>query len=167
MPQLLILAFGLIIAWFFYPLLFGAVWQPASKAIIEKMLMMAEVSPSDVLYDLGSGDGRIVITASKGFGATAVGIEIDPLLVYISRMRIRKEGLEGKARIVCGNLFKNSIRGATVVTVFLRQGANNMLREKLKSELEKGSKVVSYVHRFEGWEPIKSDEESKIFLYLI
>jgi len=161
------LTFGLIIAWFFYPLLFGAVWQPTPMAIIRKMLMMAEVSPYDILYDLGSGDGRIVITASKEFGATAIGVEIDPILVFISRMRIKKKRLESKVRIIHGNFFKNDITGATIVTVFLRQGVNNALKEKLKSELDKGAKVVSHVHKFEGWEPVKTDEEFQIFLYLV
>ncbi|MBS7619526.1 methyltransferase domain-containing protein [Candidatus Bathyarchaeota archaeon] len=131
------------------------------------MLLMAEVSPSDTLYDLGSGDGRIVIIASKEFGASAIGVEIDPLLVAFSRMRIKKHVLKGKARIIHGNLFKTDISNATIVTVFLRQSVNNMLREKFRAELKKGTRIVSYVHRFEGWNPIKSDEESQIFLYSI
>jgi len=166
-PEIIILASMIIGTWIFYPLIFGAIWQPTPMEKVSRMLEMAEVGSKDVLYDLGSGDGRMITTAAREFGARAVGIEVDPILVSWSRIRIRISGLSGRARIIRGNLFKSDISEATVVTLFLRQGVNNALREKLKRELKPGTRVVSYVHTFEGWKPVKADEKLEIYLYVV
>jgi precorrin-6B methylase 2 len=165
--ELTILLLALIGAWILYPIVFGAVWQPTPMDRVRRMLEMAEVGPGDLLYDLGSGDGRIVITAARDFEARAVGIEVDPILVSWSRFRIRAEGLEDRARVVWGNLFKEDLGEATVVTVFLRKGINNALREKLRGELRPGARVVSYLHTFDGWATAKVDEALRIYLYML
>ena len=154
-------------AWILYPMLFGAIWQPTPMDKVRTMLEMAEVGSGDTLYDLGSGDGRLITMAAREFGARAVGIEVDPILVSWSRIRIRTSGLSGRACIIRGNLFKSDISEATVVTLFLRQGVNNALKEKFKRELKPGTKIVSYVHTFEGWKPVKADEKLEIYLFVI
>lgn len=166
-PEIVVTTLSIILAWFFYPLIFGAIWQPTPKNIVKKMLLMARVSSSDLLFDLGSGDGRIVITVAREFGAKSVGVEIDPILVLLSRIKIKFHGLEDRTEIIWGNLFRKDLSNATVVTVFLKQSVNNSLKEKFRRELRQGTRIVSYIHTFEGWTPVKSDEEAKIFLYII
>jgi len=165
--EIIVLILAIIGVWILYPIIYGAIWQPTPMDSVRRMLEKAEVGINDTLYDLGSGDGRIVTTAVKEFGARAVGIEVDPILVSWSRFKIRTQGLEGRARIVRGNLFKEDLSSATVVTIFLRQGVNNALRDKFKGELRPGTQVVSYIHTFDGWEPERIDEASKIYVYTI
>ena len=135
--------------------------------IVRRMLEMAGVQPGDTLYDLGSGDGRIIVTAASEFGARAVGVEVDPLLLLWSRLRIKMAGLEEKASILWGNFFHLDLGDATVVTLYQNQRTNNNLREKFKRELKSGTRVASYSFTFDGWEPDEVDDESKVYLYLI
>ena len=166
-PEIIVLMLVAVVIWIFYPLTFGAIWQPTPMTKVRRMLRMADVGPNDVLYDLGSGDGRLVTTAVKEFGARAVGVEVDPILVWWARIKIRINGISDRARVIRGNLFKKNIGEATVVTLFLGQGVNDALRGKLKKELKPGTRVVSYIHTFEGLTPILADENSEIYLYLI
>ena len=132
-----------------------APYYPTPLFVVEKMLEVAEVSPRDVIYDLGSGDGRIVIMAAQKFGARAVGIEINPTLWQESSDRIAKLGLEGHARILHEDMFKTSIRPATVVTLFLLSGVLEELRPQLERELRSGTRVVAQEFPVPGWEPQK------------
>jgi precorrin-6B methylase 2 len=147
--------------------LIGAGFQPTSKKLVNKMLEIAEIGPDDVLYDLGSGDGRIVTEAVKGYGAKAVGIEADPIRVLWSRMFLFFYRIRNRSKIVWGNFFKVNIIEATVVTLFLGSKANEELKEKLVRELKPGTPVVSYVWTFHDWKPVKADYVDGIYLYII
>ena len=145
----------------------GAGFEPTSKRLVKKMLELAEIGPNDILYDLGSGDGRIVMEAVKSYGARAVGIEADPIRVLWSRMYLFKYGIQNKSQIKWGNFFNKDISEATAVTLFLGDKANQKLKEKLLKELKPGTPVVSYVWTFDGWEPTKVDFADRIYLYKI
>lgn len=150
-----------------WPLAIGAAYSPSSMKVVRKMLNMAETDSEDVVYDLGSGDGRIVIEAAKRFHALGVGVEADPLRVLWSRLKIRNLGLQNQVRIIWGNLFHQNLRHATVVMLFLWGKTNENLKEKLQKELEPGTRIVSYVWKFKGWEPITVDKKERIYLYII
>jgi len=131
------------------------------------MLDMAEVGTEDIVYDLGSGDGRIVINAVKKYNAKAVGLEADPSRVFWSRLVITLSGIGNRAKIVWGNFFNQNISEATVVTLFLSDTANQKLKSKFLEELKPGTRIVSYVWKFRGWKPVKADETEEIYLYVI
>lgn len=132
-----------------------APYYPTPLFVVEKMLEVADVSPRDVVYDLGSGDGRIVILAAQKFGARAVGIEINPTLWQESSDRIARLGLAGRARILHEDMFKTSIRPATVVTLFLLTPVLEDLRPQMERELRPGTRVVAQEFPVPGWEPQK------------
>jgi len=165
--QLLVMALAAFAAWIIWPFLIGTGWLPSPMKMVRRMLEMAEVKPGDTLYDLGAGDGRIVITAAEEFGARAVGVEADPLRLLWSRLRIRMAGLEDRASVLWGNFFHTDLGDATVVTIYQRRGTNNDLREKLERELKPGARVVSYMFSFDGWRPEEVDEDSRVYLYVI
>lgn len=156
-----------IIVWIMWSALIGAGFEPTSKKITTKMLEMVEIDSNDILYDLGSGDGRIVSEAAKKYKASSVGIEADPIRVIWSRLFLVFKGLRKSSKIIWGNIFKEDISEATVVTLFLGHNTNQKLKEKLVKELKPGTPVVSYVWTFEGWQPVKVDNNDRIFLYII
>lgn len=164
---LILMIIGIIMIWIFWANIIGAGWQPTSRRRVGKMLEMAEVDSDDVLYDLGSGDGRIVMEAAKKYNARAVGMEADPLRVLWSRLTIVRSGLRNRAKIIWGNFFKQNISEATVVTLFLSDTANQKLKSKFQQELNSGTRIVSYVWMFEGWEPVKVDKTDEIYVYVI
>ena len=144
----------------------GAPWTPTPQETVRKMLELADVSQDDTVVDLGSGDGRIIIMAAKEFGARAIGIEVDPSRILWSRWNVQRSGMQEKVQVVKGNFFDLDLSEATVVTVFQRIGTNNRLKAKLISELKPGTRIVSYIHLFEGWSPVVAVEDSKIYLYM-
>ena len=163
----LILIAVFIVIWIFWAAFIGAGWEPTSMRRVRKMLEMAEVNSKDIVYDLGSGDGRIVTEAAKKYHAKAVGIEADPIRVFWSRLTILRFGLRSQAKIIWGNFFKQNISEATVVTLFLSDYANEKLKSKFLRELKPGTRIVSYIWVFEGWNPVRVNEDKKIFLYVI
>ncbi len=126
---------------------------PTTNNISDAMLRLARVTPDDVVYDLGSGEGDIVLRAASKFGARGVGIEIDKKLVKTANDRARKRGLSDKVTFLIGDLFKADISQATVVTLYLSNSINRRLAPKLMKELRPGARVVS--HRFDmyDWPP--------------
>jgi hypothetical protein len=128
-------------------------YVPTPEDIVEKMLELAKVKPDDVVYDLGSGDGRIVITAAQKFGAHAVGVELDPDLCKQSSDQITKLGLQGRAQILHENMFSVNVHRATVVTLYLLTAVNEKLRPMLEKELRPGARIVSHDFQVPGWEP--------------
>lgn len=150
-----------------WPLILGAAWTPASSRVVGKMLKMAEVDYRDVVYDLGSGDGRIVVEAAKKYQAKGVGIEVDPLRVLWSRIVVIIFRLNQRVKIIWGNIFHQNIEEATVVTLFLWQKTNEKLKYKLLEELRPGTRVVSYIWTIKGWDPLKIDKEDRIYMYII
>lgn len=130
---------------------FAPTWFP----VADEMLKLADVRPDDVVYDLGSGDGRIVILAAQKYGARAVGIEIDPRLVEISRQVARDGQVSDRATFVQGDLFDADISPATVVTLYLSYGVNRRLEPKLRKELRPGARIVSHQFTIGTWTPEK------------
>jgi precorrin-6B methylase 2 len=150
-----------------WPLVIGAAWTPTSRMVVRRMLEMAEVDCRDIVYDLGSGDGRIVIEATKRHQAKAVGIEADPLRVFWSRLMIIVLGVHHLVKIVWGNIFHQDISEATVVTLFLLQKTNQKLKPKLQQELKPGTRIVSYWWDFSGWVPTQVDKKERIYMYVM
>lgn len=146
---------------------------PTPEVVVRRMLQLARVRPGEVLYDLGSGDGRIVMMAAKEFGAVAYGVEIRKDLYEQSRARIRDLGLEGKAKIINTNFFDADISEADVVTMYLLTSVNERLKPKLEKELRPGTRVVSHDFEVSGWRPLVVEEvyeewrSHKIYLYKI
>ncbi len=143
----------------------GAPWVPTSMRMVHKMLEMAEVGPDDLLYDLGCGDGRVIISAARRYGARAVGIEIDPLRYVWCQMLVIILGLQGRVKIIYGDLFSQDLSKANVVTCYLLQGTNKKLEEKLKLELNPGARVISNTFTFPGLHLVRQDERGELFLY--
>jgi tRNA A58 N-methylase Trm61 len=121
--------------------------------VVRTMLEVAGVKPGDVVYDLGSGDGRIVITAAREFGARGVGIEIHPPLIERARTRARDAGVDKAVEFRQQDMYSADIRGATVVTLFLHPAPNLRLRPRLRSQLAPGSRIVSYMWNMGDWNP--------------
>jgi precorrin-6B methylase 2 len=126
------------------------VWVPTSQALVDKMLDMAKVTPQDFVIDLGSGDGRTVITAAKR-GATAMGIEYNPDMVELSKKNAEKENVTAKATFVKADLFETDFSKATVITMFLLPDINMKLRPKILG-LKPGTRIVSNSFTMEDWE---------------
>ncbi len=148
-------------------------YVPTPQDVVEKMLELAKVKPDDVVYDLGSGDGRIVITAAQKYGAHAVGVEINPDLYRQSSARITELGLDGRAHIICEDMFDVSLKHATVVTMYLLTSFNEKMRPKLERELHSGTRVVCHDFHVPGWDPdqvvdvtSRNDIPHKIYLYV-
>jgi hypothetical protein len=134
------------------------VWVPTPDAAVERMLAMAAVGPHDLVYDLGSGDGKIAIMAARRFGARAVGIEFSPDMVELSRENARKEGVADRVRFRNADLFQSDFREATVVTLYLLTTLNVKLRPQIL-EMRPGTRVVSHMFRMGEWEP---DESARV-----
>jgi hypothetical protein len=158
------LTFGIFVIWS-APL--GAGWEPTSRSKVRRMLEMSGAGPSDIIYDLGSGDGRIVVEAARGFHARAVGVEADPFRVLFSELMISLWHLEGQAKIIWGNFFRVDLSEATIVTTFLSQRTNRKLESKLMAELKPGTRVVSYEWTFDGWTPTARDIDNHLSLYVM
>jgi precorrin-6B methylase 2 len=131
-----------------------APYIPTPQAVVEKMLESCHIKSGDVVYDLGAGDGRIIITAAKEYGAKAVGIEIQKDLVDKTRERIKELGLEDKVTVVHDSFLHADISPATVVTMYLLTSSNDRLRPMLEKELKPGTRVVSNQFPVKGWRPI-------------
>jgi predicted RNA methylase len=131
-------------------------FAPTAVAVVETMLTAADVGPTDVVYDLGSGDGRIVILAARKYGAHAVGVEIDPALVKASRQKAIDNGVADKVSFVEGDLFATDISKATVVTLYLWPSLNSRLESKLRQELRPGTRIVSNSFGIGHWRPDKT-----------
>jgi SAM-dependent methyltransferase len=148
-----------------------APYVPSEGSVVEKMIHLADVKKGDTFYDLGSGDGRIVIAAAY-CGALAFGIEADWLRVLMSRIWIRLFGLNKTAHILHQDIFKTDLSKADVISLFLLQETNEKLKDKLVKECKVGTRIVSYCFTFTNWKPtqIENIRESiygPIYLYTI
>jgi SAM-dependent methyltransferase len=133
------------------------IWVPTPQALVDRMLDMAKVTPRDYVIDLGSGDGRTVITAAKR-GARALGIEYNPKMVALSKRSAEKEGVLGKAEFREGDIFKSDFSDATVITMFLLPDINIKLRPKIL-DMKPGTRVVSNSFTMEDWQ---ADDTSSV-----
>jgi SAM-dependent methyltransferase len=130
-------------------------YVPTTQVAVQAMLKLAGVTSDDVVYDLGCGDGRIVIAAAKLYGARGVGIDIDPQRIREATENAKKEGVEKLVRFEENDLFQAKIREASVVTLFLLTSVNARLRPKLRGELRPGTRVVSNTFDMGDWKPDK------------
>jgi len=121
--------------------------------VAKKMLDLSKVRSGEVLYDLGCGDGRLIILAAREAGARATGVELREDLIERARTEIKRLNLEGKVNVIQGNFFDISISDADVVTLYLTSSANERLRPKLEAELKQGARVVSHDFKVPGWKP--------------
>jgi SAM-dependent methyltransferase len=146
------------------------IYVPTPQPVVDAMLELAQVKSRDVVYDLGSGDGRIVIAAAKRYGASGVGFEIDPALVKKARENAAAAGVANRVRFVTQDLFTADLSRASVVTLYLLQSINERLRPKLVRQLHPGARVVSHVFNMgPEWpaEKTMTVERSRIFLWSI
>ncbi len=142
------------------------IFVPTPNDIVDTMLRMAAVSKKDTVYDLGCGDGRIVITAAQKYGARGVGVDIDPDRVAEATENAQKAGVAKRVEIVRGDLFETDISPATVVTLYLLTELNLKLRPKLLRELKPGTRVVSHAFSMGDWKPERTAEVSGTTVYL-
>lgn len=131
-----------------------APYLPTPQVVVDRMLNAAAVRPGEILYDLGCGDGRVVITAAQKFRARAVGIEIQPLLAKSTAKRVADLGLESLVKIVQGNVMTYDLSPADIVTLFLLTSSNEKLRPVFDRSLKPGARVVSYAFEIPGWQPV-------------
>jgi cyclopropane fatty-acyl-phospholipid synthase-like methyltransferase len=144
-----------------------AMVKSAPQAVVDAMLKMAHVTARDVVYDLGCGDGRIVITAAKTYGARGVGIDIDPDRIREARENVQKAGVANLVKIVEGDLFATSLREATVVTLYLLPSLNRRLMPKLRAELRPGTRIVSHSFAMgDDWPPEQEQKVNEHAIYL-
>jgi hypothetical protein len=155
-------------------------YVPSPTSVVADMLTLAEVGPKDFVIDLGSGDGRIVLTAAKVFGARGFGVDINEKLVKEANESAKLQGVADRASFTIQDLFKTDIRKATVLTMYLLPNTVNMLKDKLLNELNPGTRILSHDYPLSGWIPekyVQMDLEDKvaisgvtttlIYLYLV
>jgi precorrin-6B methylase 2 len=144
-------------------------YEPTPQEVVLLMLQLAKVQKGDIVYDLGCGDGRIIVTAARLFGATGVGIEIDPMRLAESRENAKRAGVENRVNFLKEDLFQADIREASVVTLFLSREVNLRLLPRLLRELRPGTRVVSFYWDMDEWKPEKRVEYDgePIYLWII
>jgi SAM-dependent methyltransferase len=132
-------------------------YVPTTEEAVNAMLKLADVKSTDIVYDLGCGDGRIVVTAAKNFGARGVGIDIDPQRIAEAKANAQRAGVEKQVRFEENDLFEANFKEATVVTLFLLSSVNLKLRPKLLAELKPGTRIVSNTFDMGDWKPLKEE----------
>lgn len=141
-------------------------YVPTPQPVVEQMLKLAKVNKDSVVYDLGSGDGRIIITAAKKYGARGIGVDIDPERIAESRENASREGVQDKVKFIEGNLFELDLRPATAVTLYLLPEVNVKLRPKLLKDLRPGTPIVSHSFDMGDWAPEKTMTVQGATIYL-
>ena len=154
----LLLLFSLTVCFFVPSVLARDVpYVPTPDKVVARMLEIAQVGPNDIVYDLGSGDGRIVITAARKHGARGVGIDIDPRRIEEANSQARFNGVSDRARFVVQDLFKTDFSEASVVTLYLFPEMNAKLQPKFRSELRPGTRIVSHQFGIGDWKPERTE----------
>jgi precorrin-6B methylase 2 len=144
-------------------------YVPTPPEVVDAMLKLANVKASDVVYDLGCGDGRIVVAAAQKYHARAVGVDINPQRISEAEENARKAGVTPRVRFVNGNFFEADVHEASVVTLYLLSSVNLKLRPKLLKELKPGSRIVSQTFDMGDWKPDKEIEVSgrRVYLWIV
>lgn len=142
------------------------VFVPTPNEVVDRMLELAAVTSNDTVYDLGCGDGRIVITAAQRYKARGVGIDIDPRRIAEATANGRQAGVSDRVRFVEGDLFQADIREATVVTLYLLTRLNAKLKPRLLADLKPGTRVVSHAFDMGDWEPERKEFVGSSAVYL-
>ncbi len=141
------------------------IWVPTPKSLVEKMLKMADVKPTDYVIDLGAGDGVTVITAAKQFGVRALGIEYNPEMVELAKRNAQNEGVAARAEFVRGDIFTTDFSQATVLTMYLLPYLNMKLRPTILN-MKPGTRIVSHAFTMEDWMPDQTDSTEGRTAYL-
>jgi precorrin-6B methylase 2 len=141
------------------------IYVPTPPEVVAEMLRIAKVKTGDVLYDLGSGDGRIPIMAARKYGIRAVGIDIDPKRITEANENAQIADVTDKVHFIQGDLFQADISEATVVTLYLLESLNEKLRPKLLRELQPGTRIVSHAFRMGDWQPEQAKEVNGHMIY--
>ena len=144
-------------------------YVPTREPVVAAMLEMANVNSDDIVYDLGSGDGRIVIAAAKEYGARGVGIDIDPKRIAESNENAEKAGVTDKVEFIEADLFESDFSEASVVTLYLLSSLNEKLRPSLLEQLEPGTRVVSHAFDMGDWEPeeVRKVDGATVYLWIV
>lgn len=142
---------------------YGGPWIPSSRVMVDTMLDLADVQPDELVYDLGCGDGRIILSAARDFQARAVGIELDPLRVLWCRIRVRVLGWQDRIEVKQGDLFLEDLSQADVVVCYLLPEATERLQDKLLEELKPGTRVVSNTFIFPGMRESESSGKARLY----
>lgn len=137
--------------------MFIAPYVATPLPVVKQMLTLAELQPSEILYDMGCGDGRVVIMAAQEFGARAIGVEMREDLVKQALSKVAELGLNGRVKILQSDMFRVDLTQADVVTLYLTTSANDKVKPKLETELKLGARVVSHDYEILGWRPIRTD----------
>lgn len=130
-----------------------APYVSSPQRVVDKMLELAGLKPGELLYDLGCGDGRVLITAVQKYRAKAVGVELSPDVAKMARENIRKAGIENRVKVIEGNLLDVDVSPADVVVIYLLTQSNDLLRPKLERSLRPGARVISHDYKVPGWNP--------------
>jgi len=162
-----ILIFALALLWILVPAIYGLPAKPTKHDRIRKALQLVDLKQDEVLYDLGAGDGRVLVIAAKEFGAKAVGIEIGPVQCTLIWLRIIFSGLSSKAEIRWSNFYKTNLSDADVVFIYATSKEVMKLTPYLEKKMKRGSRLVSISADFPAWEPSDFDTENLIFSYVM
>lgn len=160
-----IILFMIGLLWVLVPAMYGLPSRPTHPNRIRKALQLANLKPDEILYDLGSGDGRVLVIAARDFGAKAVGIEIGPAQRLVSRVAAKNSGVSDRVRVEAGDFYKSDVRTADVVFLYATSTEVAKLSSHLESQMKPGSRVVSISADFPEWEPNDFNEDKLIFLY--
>lgn len=162
---LFLLLLVILVISIFWTISRGAPWVPTSMKTVHKMLRIAKVKPDELIYDLGCGDGRVIITAARSYQARAVGIELDPFRFLWCQLMITVLGLRKRVKVVYGDFFKADLSDADVVICFLLPDAIQKLEGKLLRELRPGTRVVSNTFTFNQVPPAEKDGKAHLYLF--
>src|SRR5687768_6656945 len=160
-----ILVFVLALLWILIPAIYGLPPVPTRSERIRKALQLANLRPAEVLYDLGAGDGRVLLIAARDFGAKAVGIEVGPIQCALIWLRAIASGFGNQIQVRWANFYKADLREADVVFVYVTSTEVTKLAPHLEKQMKKGARLVSISADFPEWEPSAFDERELIFVY--
>ena len=164
---LVLIFFILLAAMVIVPVFFGAPWHPLSDENIHRIIRFADLQPGETLYDLGSGDGRVLIAASSNQCLRGVGVEIDPIKVWLSRYFIMARKLTEKIHIHRGNMFDFDVSDADVIYLYLTHQALDRLFPEILDRMNPSARIVCYRFCIRNLEPTKVNEDKNLFLYRV
>jgi hypothetical protein len=170
--MMVLLAYGLslllvilVLLWVLIPVVYGLPPVPTKQERIRNALQLVNLQPNEVLYDLGAGDGRVLLLAAREFGAKAVGIEVGPIQCALIWLRVVTSGLGNQIEVRWANFYNADLRAADVIFVYATSTEVMKLAPHLEKQLKKGTRVVSISADFPEWEPTLLDERDLIFIY--
>jgi SAM-dependent methyltransferase len=155
----------LYLLWVIIPGLSGLPWIPTRPLRIRRALELAHITPGEIVYDLGSGDGRVLILAAREFGAQAIGIEISPIHCIVARVKAIFGGLKNKVTIRWASFYKVDFSDADVIFIYMTSREAARLRPYLERQLRSGTRIISISCEIAGWQPVEFNREELIFIY--